>query len=189
MHWAAEMGLRLLQERHACREAAVAAGGGSSSSASSGSGVSDATRRCWGTWIECLPPRVVTPLEFTPEQVQRCGVPSTIKARRPRQGAGSGAQQQWQQHRPTPPRPYPPIVPAPARPRATHVTVQDILSTQAALRECYDELRPALAAIGSGWDDLLWAAQVLHSRCFYDAGLGLHLSVPGGCASIAAEGA
>jgi hypothetical protein len=30
----------------------------------------------------------------------------------------------------------------------------------------------------------LWAVQVLHSRCFYEANLGRHLSVPGGWLSV-----
>lgn len=51
---------------------------------------------------------------------------------------------------------------------------------QETLRRCYEERRPRLAAAGCGWDDLLWAVQVLHSRCFFDPSMGLHLSVPGG---------
>lgn len=54
-----------------------------------------------------------------------------------------------------------------------------LLRTPPSQRGCFDGLRPQLEAIGCGWRDLLWAVSALHSRCFFDAGLGLHLSVPG----------
>jgi hypothetical protein len=63
MHWAAEMAMRLLQARHACRSG----GGGAGSE--------------WAPWIDTLPGRVVTPVEFSPAEVERCGVPSTIHVR------------------------------------------------------------------------------------------------------------
>ncbi|GBF87434.1 hypothetical protein Rsub_00145 [Raphidocelis subcapitata] len=117
LHWAAEMGLRLLQARHACRGGGGGGGGGE-----------------WGPWIEALPSRVVTPAEFSATEAERCGVPSTI---------------------------------------------QEIAAMQSSLEEGYRELAPQLEAVGCGRADLLWAVQVLHSRCFYEANLGLHLSVPG----------
>ena len=134
MHWAAEMGLRLLQERAKCRrrQEADASGTSGSSGSSSGSGGSSGSR--WRAWIECLPARVLTPLEFTPAQARACGVPATVV---------------------------------------------EIDNMQATLRGCAEALADELAAAGCGYDDLLWAAQALHSRCFFDAGLGLHLSVPG----------
>jgi hypothetical protein len=59
---------------------------------------------------------------------------------------------------------------------------------QSTLQDCYEALSADLAAISCDWDDLLWAVQVLHSRCFFDPSLGLHLSVPGavGCMGGAA---
>jgi hypothetical protein len=87
IHWAAEMGLRLLQERHTCRQAAASrrdssssssssssSGGGGGGGSSGGSGGSP-----WCDWIACLPERVITPLEFTADQVARCGVPCTTQ--------------------------------------------------------------------------------------------------------------
>ena len=35
------------------------------------------------------------------------------------------------------------------------------------------ELQPELQQLGCGWEDFLWAVEVFHSRCFFDAG---HLS-------------
>jgi hypothetical protein len=61
MHWAAEIALRLLQERHAQQ-----------SDSSSGSSF-------WQPWIASLPERVVTPVEFTEEAVQALVLPSTIQ--------------------------------------------------------------------------------------------------------------
>jgi hypothetical protein len=63
MHWAAEMGLRLLQERHAHH---------SSSSSSEG---------FWGIWIDSLPQHVVTPVEFTAAEVQQLVMPSAVQVR------------------------------------------------------------------------------------------------------------
>jgi hypothetical protein len=65
MHWAAELALRLLQERHAAQNI---------DSSSSGSSF-------WQPWIASLPERVVTPLEFTEEEVQALVLPSTIQVR------------------------------------------------------------------------------------------------------------
>ncbi|KAF6253661.1 hypothetical protein COO60DRAFT_1703728 [Scenedesmus sp. NREL 46B-D3] len=72
VHWAAEMGLRLLQERHACRN-----------SSSKGS-TNDRSHSCsggfWGAWIESLPRHAVTPVEFTAAEVQQLVVPSAVQA-------------------------------------------------------------------------------------------------------------
>lgn len=57
MHWAAEMALRLLRER--------AAGAASS----------------WQPWLDALPARVATPVEFTPREVQALAVPTTVQVR------------------------------------------------------------------------------------------------------------
>lgn len=69
-----------------------------------------------------------------------------------------------------------PFTPSPPHP----LTRQDVSNMQAALRECFEDLRPQLDAAGAGWRNFLWAVQALHSRCFYDPTMGLHLSVPGG---------
>jgi hypothetical protein len=71
MHWAAEMGLRLLQERHACRT--------NSSSNSSSSSSKDAC--FWGPWMESLPQSAVTPVEFTAAEVQQLVMPSAVQVR------------------------------------------------------------------------------------------------------------
>jgi hypothetical protein len=63
MHWAAEMALRLLQERHAAQQ------NNSSSSSSS----------FWQPWVASLPEHVVTPVEFTEEEVQALVLYSTIQ--------------------------------------------------------------------------------------------------------------
>jgi len=72
MHWAAEMGMRLLQERHACSQAGAASDAGSGSKGGGG----------WCPWVAVLPQRVVTPLEFTEEEAAQCGVPATVRVRR-----------------------------------------------------------------------------------------------------------
>jgi hypothetical protein len=71
MHWAAEMGLRLLQERHSCRT--------NSSSSSSDRSSEDAC--FWGAWIESLPQSAVTPVEFTAAEVQQLVMPSAVQVR------------------------------------------------------------------------------------------------------------
>jgi hypothetical protein len=69
LHWAAEMALRLLQARHA-------------SSSSSSSTPSDASSPAfWGPWVKSLPQRVVTPVDFTTEEVQQLVIPSTVQVR------------------------------------------------------------------------------------------------------------
>jgi hypothetical protein len=68
MHWAADMALRLLQARHASRQQA------SSSSSSSSS-----EPAFWVPWVDSLPQRVVTPVEFTAQEVQQLVIPSTIQ--------------------------------------------------------------------------------------------------------------
>ncbi|KAF6251907.1 hypothetical protein COO60DRAFT_577679 [Scenedesmus sp. NREL 46B-D3] len=72
VHWAAEMGLRLLQERHACRN-----------SSSKGSTI-DRSESCsggfWGAWVESLPRHAVTPVEFTAAEVQQLVMPSAVQA-------------------------------------------------------------------------------------------------------------
>jgi hypothetical protein len=65
MHWAAEMAVRLLQERHATQN--------HSSSSSSSS--------CWEPWIASLPQHVATPAEFTADEVQQLVLPSTVQVR------------------------------------------------------------------------------------------------------------
>lgn len=71
VHWAAEMGLRLLQERHACRN-----------SSSKGSTI-DRSESCsggfWGAWVESLPRHAVTPVEFTAAEVQQLVMPSAVQ--------------------------------------------------------------------------------------------------------------
>ena len=37
------------------------------------------------------------------------------------------------------------------------------------------EVEGALEGMGLGWPEFLWAVQVLHSRCFFDGAMGLHL--------------
>uniref|UniRef100_A0A383V998 SET domain-containing protein n=1 Tax=Tetradesmus obliquus TaxID=3088 RepID=A0A383V998_TETOB len=120
MHWAAEMGLRLLQERHAHRH--------SSSSSSSSSG------GFWGTWVDSLPASVVTPVEFTAAEVQQLVMPSAVQA---------------------------------------------VLNMRACLEDCYCEMEQQLQQIDCGWQDFLWAVQVLHSRCFFEPTSQRHLAVPG----------
>jgi hypothetical protein len=73
LHWAAEMALRLLQARHASRHQHD---GSSSSSSSSGSPGS------WAPWVDSLPQHVVTPVEFTTEEVEQLVIPSTVQVRR-----------------------------------------------------------------------------------------------------------
>lgn len=73
MHWAADMALRLLQARHASRQQS----NGSSSRSSSASDSSSAT--FWGPWVDSLPQRVVTPVEFTTQEVEQLVMPSTVQ--------------------------------------------------------------------------------------------------------------
>lgn len=91
MHWAVEMGMRLLEERHAAAQgaAAAAAGAGPSGStgASSSAGASAGAGK-WRDWVACLPERVVTPLEMSEDQVARLGVPYTIRVSLARSRAG-----------------------------------------------------------------------------------------------------
>jgi hypothetical protein len=75
MHWAAEMGLRLLQERHAC----LTNSSSSSSNGSSNNGGND--QGFWGPWIDSLPHSAVTPVEFTAGEVQQLVMPSAVQVR------------------------------------------------------------------------------------------------------------
>jgi hypothetical protein len=70
MHWAAEMALRLLQQRHAAQQ---------HSSSSSSSGSSSSGGSFWQCWIDSLPQAVVTPVEFTADEVQALVLPGTIQ--------------------------------------------------------------------------------------------------------------
>jgi hypothetical protein len=194
MHWAAEMGLRLLQARHASEH---------------GHGSSGGSTVDWGPWIASLPARVVTPVEFTTREVEALTIPSTVQVCRvvAEQPAVTPA---ISQH-PPPTPPAPPLwcvclLPSPSP--------QAVLDVRASLEGCYELLQPELAAIGCGWGDFLWAVQVgegvvcfrlspawvirgtlaatwnalsppdacrvqvLHSRCFYEPTSQRHLAVP-----------
>lgn len=72
MHWAAAMALKLLQERHSCRQSSS-----SSTDQYSDASASSSDSSCWQPWIASLPQSVVTPAEFTSEEVQQLVLPST----------------------------------------------------------------------------------------------------------------
>lgn len=57
---------------------------------------------------------------------------------------------------------------------------QAALDAREAIVGCFEVLQPQLAAIDPslGWQDYLWAVQVLHSRCFYEPSSRRHLAVP-----------
>jgi hypothetical protein len=74
IHWAAEMALRLLQQRHACRKLQTSHSSSSSSKSSNSSSGGDGC--FWQPWISSLPASVVTPVEFTDEEVELLVLPS-----------------------------------------------------------------------------------------------------------------
>lgn len=90
MHWAAEMAFRLLEERHACRSSSAASSSSNGGSSNGGSSTSDGGSGCWQQWIDSLPLSVVTPVEFTTEEVEQLVLPSTVQVRQYNQAVQPG---------------------------------------------------------------------------------------------------
>lgn len=149
LHWAADMALRLLQEKQACESSHQHRQQDRSSkhdnvtspaSYSTSANASDSSPSLhWCPWVASLPQDALTPLGFSDAAVAALGDPGVVAEV---QGMRQYFQSYW-----------------------------------AALTG--PEHGPQAPAVCGTYEQFMWAVQVFTSRCFFEPSLGCHLAVPG----------
>lgn len=152
LHWAADMALRLLQEKQACEsshqqhqhrqqdrnsEHDIVTSPASYSTSANAMDSSPSVH--WCPWVASLPQDALTPLGFSEAAVAALGDPSVV-------AEVQGMRQYFQ-------------------------------SCWAALTG--QERGPQAPAVLGTYEQFMWAVQVFTSRCFFEPSLGCHLAVPG----------